>query len=40
MVRALVGDVHAPAPCTSRRASTFGLIVFAVFIVTIVLNFA
>ena len=39
MVRALAGDVHDPRNQHMTRSVTFGLIVFAVFIVTIGLNF-
>jgi len=39
MVRALAGDVHDPRNQHMTQSVTFGLIVFAVFIVTVGLNF-
>jgi putative nucleotidyltransferase with HDIG domain len=38
--RALAGNVHAPANAAFTRGATFALIVFSVFMVTNVLNFA
>ena len=38
--RALVGDVHDPHNAAAMRSATFALIVFGVFIVTNLLNFA
>ncbi len=40
MVRALAGNVHGSIDHTTAWSATFGLIVFAVFIVTVVINFA
>jgi hypothetical protein len=40
LVRALAGDVHDPHNQHMAQSVTFGLIVFAVFMVTVVLNFA
>jgi putative nucleotidyltransferase with HDIG domain len=40
MVRALVGDVHNPHNQALTQSVTFGLVVFAVFMVTNALNFA
>jgi putative nucleotidyltransferase with HDIG domain len=39
MVRALAGDVHSPSDQHLTRSITFGLIVFAMFLATVVLNF-
>ncbi|HEY3830532.1 MAG TPA: HD domain-containing phosphohydrolase [Solirubrobacteraceae bacterium] len=39
MVRAIVGDVHDPANLQEIQSVTFGLVVFAVFMVTNGLNF-
>jgi putative nucleotidyltransferase with HDIG domain len=40
MVRALVGDVHNPHNLLLTQSVTFGLVVFAVFMITNALNFA
>jgi len=40
MARALVGDIHDPRNLHMSRSVTFGLVVFAVFLATIALNFA
>lgn len=40
MARALVGDIHDPGNQPMSRSVTFGLVVFAVFLATIALNFA
>jgi putative nucleotidyltransferase with HDIG domain len=39
MVRVLAGDIHAPANQQLTRSVTFGLIVMAMFVATVVLNF-
>ena len=40
IVRALIGDVHDPRTHHLTQSATFGLVVFGVFMVTNVLNFA
>ncbi|MGA2320036.1 MAG: HD domain-containing phosphohydrolase [Solirubrobacteraceae bacterium] len=40
MARALLGDIHDPGNQQMAKSVTFGLVVFAVFVVTIALNFA
>jgi putative nucleotidyltransferase with HDIG domain len=40
LVRAIVGDVHAPVNAQLTQSVSFGLLVFAVFMVTNALNFA